>query len=97
MYLSPGALPGLFHGLLSPSSQESLFQFKEEPITLLEFLGDCTGELGPNVSDHLVCGRDTLQLFGDVFSKLAQHNAAMGAVGVWGKMGDHLARKIFRM
>jgi hypothetical protein len=48
------------------------------------------------MANHLVCGRHPFQLFRDILSELMHHSAAIGAVGVRGKMGDNFSRKIFR-
>ena len=55
------------------------------------------GELRPHVTNHLETGRDAFQLFGDIFTKLAQGAAAIGTAVVRGKMGDHFTRKSFRI
>ena len=62
---------------------------------LNNLLASSTGELRPNVTNHLVCRGDALQLFRDILTELAQRTAAIGATAVRGEMGDYFPRKIF--
>jgi hypothetical protein len=48
------------------------------------------------MTNDLVGGWHTLQLLGNIFTKLPQRAAAVGAAAVSRKMCDHFARQIFR-
>ena len=55
----------------------------------------CAGELRPHMTNDLVGCRHAFQLFGDIFTELAQRTTAIGAAVVSRKMGDHFTRQIF--